>query len=38
VQWYEIEHKQESTAFPIKLSPLQSTLLELLGVPPEAYQ
>ena len=38
VRWYEVELKGEVTAFPIELSPLQRTLLELLGVPAEAYQ
>ncbi len=38
VRWYEVEHKKEIIAFPIELSPLQRTLLELLGVPAGAYQ
>jgi len=38
VRWYEVELKGEVTAFPIELSQLQRTLLELLGVPLEAYQ
>jgi transposase len=39
VRWYEVEHNGEVMfAFPIELSKLQRTLLELLGVPAEAYQ
>ncbi len=38
VRWYEVELRGEVTAFPIELSQLQRTLLQLLGVPPEAYQ
>ncbi len=38
VRWYEVELKGEVMAFPIELSQLQRTLLELLGVPLEAYQ
>jgi len=38
VRWYEVEHKEEAIASPIELSPLQRTLLELLGVPAEAYK
>ncbi len=38
VRWFEVEHKGESIAFPIELSPLQRTLLELLSVPAEAYR
>ncbi len=38
VRWYEVELRGEVTAFPIELSQLQRTLLELLGVPAEDYQ
>jgi transposase len=38
VRWYEVEHTGEVIAFPIELSPLQRTLLELLRVPAEAYR
>ena len=38
VRWYEVEHKGEVIAFPIELTPLQRTLLELLSVPGETYQ
>ncbi len=38
VRWYEVERKDELIAFPIELLSLQRTLLELLDVPPEAYQ
>ena len=38
VRWYEVEHKGEVIAFPIELTQLQRTLLELLNVPLELYQ
>ncbi len=38
VRWYEVELNGEVTAFPIELSQLQRTLLELLDIPPEVYQ
>jgi transposase len=38
VRWYEVEHKGEVIAFPIELTQLQRTLLDLLDVPAEAYQ
>jgi transposase len=38
VRWYEVEHHGEVIAFPIELSSLQRTLLELLGVPAEVYR
>ncbi len=38
VRWYEVEHKGEVIASPIELSPLQHTLLELLGIPAEVYK
>jgi len=38
VRWYEVEFKGEVMAFPIELTQLQRTLLELLGVPTEVYQ
>ena len=38
VRWYEVGLKGEVAAFPIDLSQLQRTLLELLGVPVAAYQ
>jgi len=38
VRWYEVELRGEVMAFPIELTQLQRTLLELLGVPAEAYQ
>ena len=37
VCWYEFERDGETVAFPISLSPLQTTLLELLEVPRTAY-
>jgi transposase len=38
VRWYEVELKEEVIAFPIELTSLQRTLLELLNVPVELYQ
>jgi transposase len=38
VSWYEFERGEETVAFPIKLSPLQNQLLELLDVPRASYQ
>jgi transposase len=38
VCWYEFDRGEETVAFPIALSPLQSQLLELLDVPRTAYQ
>ncbi len=38
VCWYEFERDDETVAFPITLSALQTQLLELLDVPRTAYQ
>lgn len=38
VCWYEFERDDETVAFPITLTALQSQLLELLDVPRTAYQ
>lgn len=38
VKWHEVEHGDEVIAFPIELSRLQRTLLQLLGVPLEVYR
>jgi len=38
VRWYEVELKEEAIAFPIELTQLQRTLLELLNVPVDLYQ
>ncbi len=38
VCWYEFERHGETVAFPITLNALQKQLLELLEVPPTAYQ
>ena len=38
VRWYEVELKEAVIAFPIELTSLQRTLLELLNVPVELYQ
>lgn len=38
VRWYEVELKGEVIAFPIELTQLQRTLLELLNVPDGLYQ
>lgn len=37
VAWYEFERADETVAFPIKLSPLQLQLLDLLEVPRTVY-
>jgi len=37
VCWYEFERKEENVIFPIKLTPLQSELIELLEVDPATY-
>lgn len=37
VAWYEFERADETVAFPIKLSPLQLQLLDLLEVPRSVY-
>jgi transposase len=37
VSWYEFERGEETVAFPIKLTPLQTQLLELLEVPRSVY-
>ncbi len=38
VRWYEVDVRGEVIAFPIELTPLQRTLLELLNVPLGLYQ
>ncbi len=38
VKWHEVEREDEVIAFPIELSKLQRTLLQLLAVPAEVYQ
>ncbi len=37
VSWYEFQREGETVAFPIKLSGLQTELLQLLGMDPSAY-
>jgi len=36
--WYEFDRAGDTVAFPIKLTELQTQLLELLDVPRAAYQ
>jgi len=37
VSWYEFERQGEAVTFPIKLSPLQKQLLQLLEIDPSVY-
>ena len=37
ISWFEFERGEDAVAFPIKLNPLQTQLLDLLEVPRSTY-